>query len=254
MGEPTIIPGAEARSVPGGDVGALLLHGFGGNPATMGPLADALAAAGLAVEVPRLPGHGTVVADLVPTSFADWLAAAEDAYAALAARCRAVVVAGLSMGATLTAWLAADHPEVAGIVCINPAAAPREPELLEMVRLMLDAGEVVSEGAGPDIADPDATESAYTDTPLAAVLTFYEALDALQPRLGDITCPVLVLTSTEDHVVDPAESDHLAARVGGPVERVALERSYHVATLDHDRHVVAERTLAFVEAVAASVR
>ncbi len=43
------------------------------------------------------------------------------------------------------------------------------------------------------------------------------------------------MTSPEDHVVPPTNSDHLAATLGGPVERVTLERSYHVATIDFDK-------------------
>ena len=37
----------------------------------------------------------------------------------------------------------------------------------------------------------------------------------------------------------------------GPVERVSLERSYHVATLDFDRPLVCERAVAFAKAVTA---
>ena len=155
------------------------------------------------------------------------------------------------MGGTLTVWLAARHPEVAGIVCINPAVAAREPEVKEMVTLMLGAGETVSPGIGSDIADPDAHESAYEGTPLACALSLFEALDDLQPLLTAITCPVLLLTSPEDHVVEPASSDHLAASVSGPVERVSLDRSYHVATLDYDKELIAERTIAFVHKVTA---
>jgi carboxylesterase len=52
--------------------------------------------------------------------------------------------------------------------------------------------------------------------------------------------------------VPPANSDHLASLVAGPVERVPLERSYHVATLDHDKALIAERAVAFVHKVSAS--
>ena len=251
MTELPLIPGAEPLSAAGSDVGVLVVHGFTGNPGTMRPLADALVAAGFTVEMPRLPGHGTTIDDMATTTWADWSGAAESAYLDLAGRCRSVVVAGLSMGGTLTAWLAARHPEIAGIVCINPAVSPREPEVKEMVTLMLAAGETVSPGIGSDIADPDAHESAYEGTPLACALSLFEALDELQPLLGDITSPLLLMTSTEDHVVEPASSDHLAASVSGPVERVTLERSYHVATLDHDKELIAERTIAFVRKVTA---
>ncbi|MDQ3353596.1 MAG: alpha/beta fold hydrolase [Actinomycetota bacterium] len=251
-----VIPGAEAWSAAGdpaglaGDpAGVLVVHGFTGTPATVSPVAEALAAAGFAVEAPRLPGHGTTIEDMIPTRFADWSSALEATYLELAARCSGVAVVGLSMGATLTCWLSARHPEIAGIACINPMVAPAEPALLELIGLMVDAGETVSEGVGADLADPDAREIAYDGSPLAPARSLYEALELLQDDLSRITCPVLILTSTQDHVVHPDNSDHLAAHVTGPVERVRLERSYHVATLDHDKDLVAERVVAFAQRV-----
>ena len=69
-----------------GPNGALVLHGFTGSPVSMRPLAEALADAGFAVEMPRLPGHGTDAADLALTTWDDWLAEAERALATLQAR------------------------------------------------------------------------------------------------------------------------------------------------------------------------
>src|SRR5436190_3273338 len=120
-----ILPGAEPWSVDGGLAGALCLHGFTGNPTSMRGVAEAFAAAGFSVELPRLPGHGTSVEDMKPTRWADWSGEAEAAYQRLAARTERVVVAGLSMGGSLTLWTALQHPEVAGIVCINPATLPQ---------------------------------------------------------------------------------------------------------------------------------
>jgi carboxylesterase len=79
-----------------------------------------------------------------------------------------------------------------------------------------------------------------------------EATRELHGRLGQIRCPVLILTSREDHVVPPSSSDVLAAGVAGPVERVPLERSYHVATLDFDRDLVEKRTVEFALRVSAA--
>ena len=105
-----VIPGAEEWSAEGGPHGALVLHGFTGNPGSVRGLAEALAAAGFAVELPRLPGHGTVMDDILDCGWDDWAAAADDAYERLAGRCDGVVLAGLSMGGTLACWVAARHP------------------------------------------------------------------------------------------------------------------------------------------------
>jgi carboxylesterase len=70
-----IIEGAEPWSHVGeGPHGALVVHGFTGNPGSMRGVAEALAAAGFHVEMPLLPGHGTRVEDMLPTRWADWRA------------------------------------------------------------------------------------------------------------------------------------------------------------------------------------
>jgi carboxylesterase len=245
-----IIPGAEPQSWPGGPDGVLVLHGFTGSPHSVRPWAEAIAAAGYAVELPLLPGHGTSLDDMMTTSWADWSKAAEAAYQELAARCRRVAVAGLSMGGTLTVWLAEEHPEVAAIALVNPAVMP-QPEIAELLLPLLEAGETVFEAIGSDIAKEGVEEIAYPGTPLAPLASLGEAIDELQGRLGDISCPVLLMTSPGDHVVPPPSSDHLADALakgagGALVERVVLERSYHVATLDYDAELIAERTVDFL--------
>jgi carboxylesterase len=215
-------------------------------------LAEAFARAGFAVELPRLPGHGTTIDDMMTTTWDDWSAAAEAAFDELSARVDRIVVAGLSMGGGLTLWLAGRHPEVAGIVLVNAIAEPSAPEIVAMVRQMLADGATTIDAIGNDIAEPGQDEMAYDKTPLAAAATMFDAIDALQPSLGSITCPALVMNSPQDHVVPPSNSEHLASKLGGPIERVSLERSYHVATLDYDRDLIEERAVEFATRVCGS--
>jgi carboxylesterase len=244
-----VLPGAEPWSVSRGSAGALCIHGFTGNPTSMRPPATAFAAAGFSVEVPRLPGHGTSVDDMITTAWADWTEAAEAAYQSLAARCAGVVVLGQSMGGSLTLWLATRHPEIAGIVCVNPAVVPPPAEVMDMVRGMVAEGQDRMPGSGSDVAKPDAVVSSYSETPLVPLLSFMEGLAALESELGRVTSPLLLMTAPNDHVVPPTDSDALAAAVSSPVERVTLERSYHVATLDYDAEFVADRAVAFARKV-----
>lgn len=245
------MPGAEPASYEGGPHGALVLHGFTGTPQSMRGLAEALAAAGFAVELPLLPGHGTSVDDFATTTFADWSAAAERAYQDLASRCDRVVVAGLSMGALLTAWLAACHPEIAGIVVINGVFAPIDPALREGVEQLVEQGVDRIPGPGNDIADPSQTELAYSETPPRNFLALFDAIAALQGDLAGIRCPALVVNAEQDHVVPAGSSDHFAQIVSGPVERMDLARSFHVATLDYERADIEARAVAFAKRVTA---
>ena len=245
----TVLPGAEPFSAPGGPHGALVLHGFTGCPQSMRGLAEAFASAGFAVELPRLPGHGTSVEDMMTTTWADWSAAVERAYRGLAARCEKVVVSGLSMGGTLTLWLAARHPEIAGVIVINAVVVSPGPGLREDLRQRQARGVPTVPGVGNDVADPGAKELAYDAAPVEAMLSLLEALEDLQPRLGQVACPTLVMTSPQDHVVPASQSDTIAASVSGPVERLTLARSYHVATIDHDKGEIERRAVVFARKV-----
>jgi carboxylesterase len=68
-------------------------------------------------------------------------------------------------------------------------------------------------------------------------------------RLDQIRCPVLLLSSRVDHVVDPVSGDVLERSVAGPVERVHLEKSFHVATLDWDAPLIEQKVVDFATQV-----
>lgn len=252
MTAPTI-PGAEPFSHVGTrDAGVLVLHGFTGNPGSMRALAESCAAAGFHVELPQLAGHGTAMEDMIPTRWADWTRDAEAAFQTLSARVAKVVVMGLSMGGSLTLWTGTQHPNIAGLVCVNPATQPQAPEVMEMLSGMIAAGTEVMDGIGSDIAEPGVVETAYPGTPLAALLSFQQdGLVPLSNQYGNLQMPLLLFTSVQDHVVAPTDSDALAAAYGGSVERVMLERSYHVATQDFDKHIIFEKAVEFATRVTA---
>ena len=240
-----MLPDAEPYSAEGGPNGALIIHGFTGSPQSMKPLAYAFAEAGYTVELPLLPGHGTTPQDMAATTWADWSSTVETAYRELAARCERVVVAGLSMGGSLTAWLGTRHPEIAALIAVNPLIDPNAPIWAALVAAGQAAEEDFLPAVGSDIAKPGVAESAYDAVPVGSLLDLTAPLNALVADLGSITSPLLVFVSPQDHVVDPSSSSLLAEKATGPVEVVELDRSYHVATLDFDRDLINERSVAF---------
>ena len=254
MSNPEVRAVAQPLSHVGtGDTGVLVLHGFTGNPSSMRLQGEAMAELGHHVEMPRLPGHGTTVDDMLTTGWRDWSGAALAAYDELAARADRIVIMGLSMGGTLTLWTALQRPHAKGIICVNPATEPQPEEVLAMVQEMIDGGSEVMPGIGSDIADPDAVESAYDGTPLRPLLSFInDGLAPISDRYGELTMPLLLFTSHNDHVVEPHNSEHLAATHGGDVEHLWLDRSFHVATQDYDRGAITEQSVAFVAGVTAS--
>jgi carboxylesterase len=158
-------------------------------------------------------------------------------------------VAALSVGGTLACWLAEHHAEVAGMVLVNPFIDPPADNFRDVLRGILESGTVVAPGVGSDIAKEGSVELAYPGSPIAAALSLFDGIDGVAARLDDITCPVLLLSSRHDHVVPSSSGDVLVAKVTGPIERVWLEHSYHVATLDHDAEIVVSRAVTFVHNV-----
>jgi carboxylesterase len=231
----------------GGPVGAVLCHGFTGMPGSMRPWAEALAAAGHAVEVPLLPGHGTRWQDANRVSWQDWYAELERAVDAVQARCRQTFVIGLSMGGTLVIRLAENRAgDIAGVIVVNPSlfTTRKDAKLLPVLRHVLPSLPPI----GSDVKKPGVTEPAYDRLPVKAAWQLSKLWDLTNADLARLTQPLLVMTSREDHVVETANSERLMTASGSTDKRqVWLEDSYHVATLDNDLPLIIKESLEFID-------
>ena len=239
-----VLSGAEPFSSQGGPTAVLLCHGFTGSPRTLRPWAEHLAAAGLTVSLPRLPGHGTTWQDLNRTRWTDWYAEVSGALDELAARSSQVFVCGLSMGGCLALRLAETRGDsVAGLVLVNPSLAPdtRMFALAPLVKRFVKS----LPGIAGDIKKPGASEGGYKRVPVSAAATLPGLWKATAAELDQVRQPVLVYRSTVDHVVGPPSLRLL--RTALPAAEVReLRDSYHVATLDNDAPEIFSGTLEFI--------
>jgi carboxylesterase len=236
----------------GRKVAVLLSHGFTGQPASMTPWAEAMAARGYAVELPRLPGHGTTWQEMNTTRWEHWYAEISAAFENLAAENDAVVVGGLSMGGALVLRLAEDHPDrIAGVMVVNPAIATKrlDVKLLPLLKHLVPS----FPGIANDIKKPGVEEHGYTKTPLKAAHSMMQAWPRIAADLPRITAPLIYFRSTEDHVVDDKTQPLITGRISSrDVTVIPLENSYHVATLDNDAPTIFEESAAFVARVTAA--
>ncbi len=241
-----VLAGAEPFTFDGGAVGVLLVHGFTGTPQSLRPWGEHLAAEGYTVSCPRLPGHGTVLADMNATRWPDWYAAAERALEELRGRCSEVFLAGLSMGGTLAIRLAEEHGDkIAGLVLVNPSLGTERKDiaLLKVLAKVLPSWK----GIANDIKKPGARELAYGKVPLKAAVSLQELWAVTHNDLAKVNAPILTFRSTEDHVVEPLSGRLLLEGVTSTdVTERLLDNSYHVATLDNDAEQIFTESVAWI--------
>lgn len=247
-----VSPEAEPFHADGGRVGALVLHGFTGSPHSVRPWARHLAARGLTVCAPRLPGHGTTWQEMNKTRWPDWYAEASRALDGLRERCDDVFVCGLSMGGCLALRLAEQRGgDVAGLVLVNPsvASADRRLALVPLLKRVRPA----LRGIGSDIKKPGVVEHAYDHTPLWALDSLRALWATTRDDLPKVTAPLLVFRSVEDHVVEALSTQIVTQRVSSrDVREHVLDDSYHVATLDNDAETIFTESAAFIDSHARS--
>lgn len=231
----------------GGDgrVGVLLCHGLCGSPWSLRAWGEHLAAEGLRVAVPLLPGHGTSWQDLDTKRWPDWYAAVETELGVLQESCEQVFVGGLSMGGALALRLAEQHPEITGLLLVNPSVGTSEKiyRLLPLLSRVLPSWPAITD----DIAKPGITEFGYARTPLRAGASVPHLWADVRANLDRVTQPVLLFRSMTDHVVDPTSIQLLHQLLASTeITERRLHRSFHVATLDYEAEDIFGESVEFI--------
>jgi carboxylesterase len=254
----------------GGRIGALLLHGLGGTPNEMRDVAEGLNAAGITVMCPQLAGHCGSYDDLKESRWTEWLRSAEVGLLRLRAECDFVVVGGLSNGAILSLYLAAEHPNLvdglalyAPTIWLNGWVVPPHAHLFRLVRHKALADRFDFPDLPPHgIKDPvirqqihdamhsgDSSVAGVPVTPGAAVLEHRRLVKATLARLSSIHQPTLVMHAREDDYAELNNVLHLMRNLAGPVDTVVLDDSYHIITADRQKDVVIARSIEYIERI-----
>lgn len=248
MSELEVLKGAEPFYTEGSRTGVLLSHGYTGSPQSMRYLAEGLAKVGFTVALPRLKGHGTTPADMATSTASDWIADLNKALTWLKERCDTLFMTGLSMGGTLTLYMAGQYPNLfKGIIPINAAIFMNSPDMASLAYMVGAPAEVP--GLGGDIKAPGVTELAYSVVPVPTIKELMALAKVTEELLPRITCPVLSIASRDDHIVPPANAVYILQRIASQEKSLLwLENSYHVATLDNDKDMIVQESVAFFHA------
>jgi carboxylesterase len=268
---------ASDRSVfiPGGRTGILLVHGLGGTPIEMRYVAQALARSGHTVYCCQLAGHCGTPEELRLSTWRDWYASVEAAHDKLKQHCDVIFAGGLSMGAILALHLGYNRPtSVNGLLLFAPAlrldgwAMPWHSRLLRFVRptpipLEFDMPEKEPYGIKDErmraivisgMQSGNTAEAGIFSTPLRSLANMNALCSTVRRNLGKIKQPTFIAHPRDDDMASFDNAVHIQKKLGGLVDCVVLDNSYHIVTLDQQREVVAERSIDFVARVERSMQ
>lgn len=183
------------------------------------------------------------------------------------------VVLGSSMGARVAMTFAATYPlDLVGLIVVNSAAVARQDRRLDMFEKL--GGPEAREAARSDteqssedtkrealrLCMPLLVQVPYSDDELARLTPctpeVFEHLvhlgrsnEDLRPILGEIRCPVLVMTGDSDPAATPGDAaDTVAAVRGAPATLTVIPRAGHGVYRDNPAAFL-DATRAFIQAL-----
>ena len=246
-------------STIGDSRGVLCLHGMTGTPFEIRTVGEALGASGYSVEVPLLAGHGGSLRDLAVTQWPDWLASAERAMDQVCRNVggRPIAIVGFSMGGLLALRLARLYPERVAALVIMAAPLRMRPfqtrGVRALCRLPVDFRSYplvcIPKLKGSDVSDPEMRDAnpSLRAFPISAVTSLFQLMDTVRADLPNVRAPTLVIHGRQDHTVPMEDSLELTGSLGSEIiERLWLERSFHIVTLDVERSAVSSAISSFL--------
>jgi len=233
----------------------LLLHGLGGGVYELCLIGQQLRQQGWTVQAITYPGHEQTTAQMPSSRWEDWFESIRTTYDQLAQRYATVSVVGFSTGCPLSLWLATQVP-LGQLVLLSPFIAIRhhwyygftpESYLHTLGQWLASVPRL-----GPQVKDPVMAQEILAVTKfrtfnLAAARSALALIAQVKPVLGQVTCPTLIIQSSEDSVVAPWGATFIHERLGSQAKSLHwLRQSDHVITLDFEREQVLEQVVKFL--------
>ena len=253
----------------GSRIGVLLIHGLTGSPTEMATVGKRLNAYGFTVFCPVLAGHCGTNEDLLGTTWRDWAGSVERAFFRLAEQTDTLFVGGLSAGAVLSLHIAAQHPRgVRGLVLYSTTlkwdgwSIPKLSFLLPLILRLPYFGkryhfteafpygiknEQLRRRVVAKMHSGDTVAAGHSNTPGASVRELWRMRDVVKKSIGTVKAPTLLVHADNDDIASVRNALYVQRRLAGPTELLRLSDSYHMVTVDQERHKVADATARFFQ-------
>jgi carboxylesterase len=223
----------------------------------------------------QLAGHCGTQDDLLRSRWQDWAASVRAAANRLRGEVDRLVVMGLSMGAVLALDLAADPGQrVAGVGALSTMfrydgwSMPFYTRLSFLLKTLRKLGigrdrvflerppygiknEAMRRWVVAEMQSGNSAAAGLAGNPWYSVVEMNDLSAHVRARLGQVDAPCLVMHSVDDDISSLANARLIEKQVRGPVEMVLLHDSYHMITIDRDRHIVMAKAIEFVDRITA---
>lgn len=244
----------------------LLLHGLGGGPEEMFYLKKKLEAVGFHVEVPLLPGHCTHYKDLKKIKWETYASIACKEFEKLKAKYEFVSVSGLCLGAVLSLYIGIRYKDQVHSICpisttlrFDGWGLPRFSCLIWLAPLTPLFYFYNLEECDPfGIKDEklrrfmktkmtDSSKTHYSKIPLQSIWEMYKLNNYVKKNMHQITSRICAIHPLEDDVSSIKSLEDIKNGVSSTeVNFLILKDSYHLATIDKERDLVAKTICDFV--------
>jgi carboxylesterase len=230
---------------------ALFIHGWTTTPYELRRLGKYLNESGYTISAPLLRGHGTVPKDLEEVKWTDWMEDIRKEYEKLKSSHQKVFIAGTSIGANLTSMLAAEYPEIAGIVLMAmPYRIKAEKVSLFVAKILRKFGNYHRKFYPPTFGVSTTLTRliSYQTYPVDSALETFDLVRKSREIIPSISQPCFLLQSSSDHVVWKKSMETIYKLINSKVKRKKyISQAYHTFISDIKNEHVFEEVLNFLE-------
>jgi carboxylesterase len=243
VNRPFKFPGTNGKAV-------LLLHGWTSMPYELRRLGEYLNEKGYTVFCPLLRGHGTIPKDLEKIKWTDWLVDSRENYRELKSRHERVYIIGTSIGASLASLLAAEIPDVGGIVLMAmPYKLKIEKLVVMFAKILRIFQKYTTKHYPPTFGARDSITRliSYQSYPIESGLEALEAIEKTRENLYKVKQPCFIIQSAHDHIAKKNSLEKIYAGINSKVKKKKyILRAYHTFISDIKNESVFEEILNFL--------